>query len=94
MDCLYKKGVSTPLAFLKSAFVALLDKSNLTFTLASKDFVFGILFTHLYYVFFLSIQLLNELLYPFHLTYNLSPFILIAFSILNSFKFVFCIYFS
>ena len=33
---------------------------------------------------FLSIQLLNELSYPFHLTYNLSPFfLLITFSILK-----------
>ena len=43
---------------------------------------------------FLSIQLLNELFYPFHLTYNLSPFFLITFSILNSFWFVFCNAFS
>ena len=33
---------------------------------------------------FLSIEPLNELSYPFHLTYNLSPFLLITFSILNS----------
>ena len=33
---------------------------------------------------FLSIQPLNELSHPFHLTYNLSPFFLITFSILNS----------
>ena len=33
---------------------------------------------------FLSIQLLNDLSYPFHLTYILSPFLLITFSILNS----------
>ena len=31
---------------------------------------------------FLSIQLLNELSYPFSLTYKLSPFLLITFSIL------------
>ena len=34
-------------------------------------------------VFRLLIQLLNELLYPFHLTYNLSPFLLITFSTRN-----------
>ena len=38
---------------------------------------------------FLSIQLLNELLNPFHLTYNLLPFLLITFPILNSFWTVF-----
>ena len=43
---------------------------------------------------FLSIQLLNELLYPFHLTYSLCPFLLITFSILNTFCFVFCNSFS
>ena len=36
---------------------------------------------------FLSIQLLNELLYPFHLTYNLLPFSCINFPILNYFWF-------
>ena len=43
---------------------------------------------------FLSIQLLKRLSYPFHLTYNLSPFLLSTFSILNSFSFVFCNSFS
>ena len=38
---------------------------------------------------FLSIQLINKLLYPFHLTYNLSPFLLMTFTILNSFWFFF-----
>ena len=33
---------------------------------------------------FLSIQLSNELSYPFYLTYNLSPFFPDYFSILNS----------
>ena len=32
---------------------------------------------------FLSIQLLNELLYPFLLTFSLSPFLLITFSVLK-----------
>ena len=41
--------------------------------------------TSFYTMSFLSIGLLKELLYPFHLTYNLSPFFLITFSILNSF---------
>ena len=36
---------------------------------------------------FLSIQLLNKLLYFFHLTYSLSPFLLITFSIPNYFCF-------
>ena len=45
-------------------------------------------------MYFLSIQLLNELLYPFHLRYNLSPFLYITFSTLNSFWFVFCNFFS
>ena len=35
-------------------------------------------------VYFLSLQLLDELLCTFPLTYNLSPFLLITFSILNS----------
>ena len=35
-------------------------------------------------------SLLNELSYPFHLTYNLSPFFLINFSILNSCWPIFC----
>ena len=43
---------------------------------------------------FLSIQLLNELLYPFHLAYNLSPFFSISFSVLTSFWIVFCNSFS
>ena len=34
---------------------------------------------------FLSIQLLNKLSYPFHLTYSLSLFLFITFSTLNSF---------
>ena len=38
---------------------------------------------------FLSIQLLKELSYPFHLTYSLSPSLFITFSTLNSFWFVF-----
>ena len=39
---------------------------------------------------FLSIELLNELSYPFHLIYNLSPFFFINFSALNSSRFVLC----
>ena len=35
----------------------------------------------IYTMSFLLIQLLNGLLYPFHLTYNLSPFLLVTFSI-------------
>ena len=42
---------------------------------------------------FLSIQLLNELSYPFHLTYSLFPFFLITFSILNFFDLFFAILF-
>ena len=34
----------------------------------------------------LSILLLNELLHPFHLTYNLSAVLFITFSIINSFS--------
>ena len=41
----------------------------------------------------LSIQLLNELPWPYHLTYNLSPLLLITFSILNSCWLVFYNYF-
>ena len=40
---------------------------------------------------FLSIQLLKELSYPFHLTYNLSPFLFIIFSTLNSVLILICI---
>ena len=46
------------------------------------------IFTHFYMMVittsFLSIQLLNELSYPFHITYSLSLFLLIIFSTLNS----------
>ena len=38
---------------------------------------------------FLLIHILNELLYPFHLEYNISPFLLITFSILFYFFFSF-----
>ena len=41
-------------------------------------------------IFFLSIQLLSELSYPFHLTNSLSPFLLITSSILNFVRFFFC----
>ena len=41
-----------------------------------------------YIVSFLSIKLLNELSYPFHLTYYLSTFFLITFSIPNSSWFI------
>ena len=47
--------------------------------------LFRKILTHFYRVSFLSIQLLND---PFYLTYSLSPFFLIAFSIL-----IFFIYF-
>ena len=43
---------------------------------------------------FLSIQLLRQLSKPIHLTYSLSPFILITFSILNSSWLAFCSSFS
>ena len=43
---------------------------------------------------FILFQLLNELSQLFNLTYRLSPFFLIAFSILNSLQLVFCNSFS
>ena len=52
------------------------------------------LLTHFYARSFLSIRLLNELSYSFHLIYNLSPFLLSTFSILNSFWYVFLQFFS
>ena len=58
------------LHFFKSVSVAQLDKHNSTFTFAPKEFGFG-KYSLIYTMPFLSIQLLNELLYPFHLTYNL-----------------------
>ena len=62
-------------------------KSNSTFTFASTDFGFA-KYSLIYTMSFLPIQLLNDLLYPFHLTYNLSPFFFITFSIWNYFWFV------
>ena len=41
----------------------------------------------------LSIQLLNKLLYPFHLRYSLSPFLLIAFLVLSFLFFFFFLQF-
>ena len=52
--------VLTPVAFLKSDFVAYLDKSNSTLTLTPEDFGSGKY--SLIPCLFLSIQLLNELL--------------------------------
>ena len=42
---------------------------------------------------FLSIQLLKKLLYPFHLRYSLSPFLLIAFLVLSFLFFFFLQFF-
>ena len=54
-----------------------------------RDFGFG-KYSLIYNILsFLSIPLLNNSLYPFHLTYSLSTFLLINFSILNSFGFGF-----
>ena len=47
-----------------------------------------------YLIVFLAIKWIIVLLYPSHLTYNLSPFLLITFSILNSFWIIFCSLFS
>ena len=66
-----KLEVSTCEIFLISVFVVYLFRSILTFIVSPKCELNGLGF--------LSIQLLNELLYPFHLTYNLSPFLLIIF---------------
>ena len=86
-----KSDVPTLVSFFKSAFVVQLDKSNSTFTFAPEDFGFRkYSFCYKYSsISFLSIQLLNELLYPFYLTYNLLPFLLFTFSILDSFWFFF-----
>ena len=66
-----KLEVSTCEIFLISVFVVYLFRSILTFIVSPKCELNGLGF--------LSIQLLNELLYPFHLTYNLSPFLLSIF---------------
>ena len=50
--------------------------------------------THFHMRSFLLMQPLNELLYPFHLMYNLSPFLLNTFSILNFYWLVICNSFS
>ena len=76
--------VSTPVAFFNSAFLAYLDKFNPTFTLLSKDFG-SEKYSLIYTMSFLSIKLSKELLWPFQLTYSLSHFLLISFSILNNF---------
>ena len=59
-------------------FINLFYKSNSIFTFAPKDFGFG-KYSLIYTMSFLSIQLLNELSYPFDLTYNLLPFLCITF---------------
>ena len=69
---LAKSDVSTLVAFFKSVF------------LASKKLGFG-KYSLIYTISFLPIQLLIELSHPFHFTYNLSPFLSIAFSIANFF---------
>ena len=60
------------------------DKSNTTFTFAPKDFGFGI-YSLIYTMSFLSIQLLNKLLYLSHFICSLFPFCFVTFSIQNSF---------
>ena len=60
---------STPIAFFKYAFVALLDKSNSTFTLYPKHFGCG-KYSLIYILSFLSVELLKKLSQPFHLTYS------------------------
>ena len=45
---------------------------------------------HSFILFFSSIQLSNQFFYPFHLTYNLTPFLLVTFSVLNYFWFALC----
>ena len=77
---LAKEYVSTPVAFSRSAFLK--ELTNLI-TLPPKDFDSGKY--SLIYTVFLSIQLSKELSNPFHLTYNLSHFLFITFSILNTF---------
>ena len=68
---LAKEDSSTPVAFFNSVFVAYLDKSYSTFILSAKDFGSG-KYSLIYTMPFLSIQLLNELLHSFNLTYSLS----------------------
>ena len=79
---------TTSLSLLKSAGTgANLSMSNLlnsVFKLAKLVWLRKVL-THFYMRPFFSIQLLKQWLYPFHLTYNLSPFLLSTFSIRNSF---------
>ena len=67
-------------------FYCIIDKSNLNFTFPLNELGLG-KYSLIYITFFIypAIKLLNELLYPFHLTYNLSRLLLINFSIRNSF---------
>ena len=62
-----------PVAFFRPAFTACLEKSYSNFKFSPKDFFFG-KYSLICTMSFLSIQLLNQLLYPFPLTHNLSPF--------------------
>ena len=76
-----KDDVSIPVILFKPVFGAQWNNCNSTFTFP-KDFGSG-KYWLIYTMPFLLIQLLNELLHPFHLTYNLSPFPFITFSILT-----------
>ena len=72
-----------------------LSMSNLStsdFKLAKLVFLAKTIHSFMLYL-FMSVQRLRELVYPLHLTYNLSPFLLIDFPILNSFEFVFMEFF-
>ena len=75
---LAKSYVPTHVALFKSAIVTKSDKSNSTFKFPFKDLGLE-KYSLIYSINFLSIQLLQELSWPFHLTYILSPFILITF---------------
>ena len=81
--------------FFKISFCCIIRQINFNIKVSSKTSKwFRKVLTHFYTMSFLSIQPLNELSYPFHLTNNLSPFLLITFSILNSFLLAFCNSFS
>ena len=74
--------VSTPVAFFKSLLNSS-QKFDSIFTFVLKDSGFGK--KSFIIRLFLSFWLFSELLYPLHLTFNLSPFLLSTFSIINYF---------
>ena len=82
-----------PVASFRSAFLAWLDGSDVTVPLPpERSCKLRKILTHLYTIFFTLIQLLINYHSPFiwHLTYSLLAFHLIFFSILDSFRLVFC----